>query len=83
LQRIIVLREFGIRSKTDLLPQSRLDRRDWKKSSFTICVRVLGGAALVVPGCCAGVVALELWHRDLHDLEVGYVGFIINACAGA
>jgi hypothetical protein len=23
------------------------------------------------------------WRRVLHDLEVGYVGFIINACAGA
>jgi hypothetical protein len=28
-----------------------------------------------------GVVALI--HRVLHDLEVGYVGFIINGCAGA
>jgi hypothetical protein len=37
----------------------------------------------MAPGCCAGVVALELWHRDLYDLEVGYAGFIINACAGA
>jgi hypothetical protein len=27
--------------------------------------------------------AVELWRRDLHDLEVGYVGFIINACVGA
>ena len=31
---------------------------------------------------------LHLWHlasscEDLHDLEVGYVGFISNACAGA
>jgi hypothetical protein len=30
---------------------------------------------------CAGVVALVSWRRDLHDLEVSYVGFIINACA--
>jgi hypothetical protein len=30
----------------------------------------------------AGVVALESWHQDLHDLEVGYVAFIINAYAG-
>jgi hypothetical protein len=28
-----------------------------------------------------GVVALL--RQDLHDLEVGYVVFIINACAGA
>jgi hypothetical protein len=28
-------------------------------------------------------VAPESLHQDLHDLEVGYVGFIINACAGA
>jgi hypothetical protein len=32
---------------------------------------------------CTGVVALVSWHRDLHDLEVGYVVFIVNACAGA
>jgi hypothetical protein len=29
---------------------------------------------------CHGVVAL--WRQVIHDLEVGYVGFIINACAG-
>jgi hypothetical protein len=23
------------------------------------------------------------WHQDLHDLEVGYVVFLVNACAGA
>jgi hypothetical protein len=79
----VVLREFWIRSKTDLLLQSRLDQRDRKKSSFTICVRVLGGAVLVAPGRCAGVVALESWRQDFHDFEVGYGGFIINACAGA
>jgi hypothetical protein len=27
--------------------------------------------------------AVALIHRVLHDLEVSYVGFIINACAGA
>jgi hypothetical protein len=27
--------------------------------------------------------AVALIRRVLHDLEVGYVGFIINACAGA
>jgi hypothetical protein len=47
---VVVLRELRIQSKTDLLPQSRLDRRDRKNSSFTVCVRVLGGAALVVSG---------------------------------
>jgi hypothetical protein len=26
--------------------------------------------------------AVTLLHQDLHDLEVGYVIFIINACAG-
>jgi hypothetical protein len=38
--------------------------------------------------CHTGIMAL--WHRgaiallrqDLHDLEVGYVVFIVNACAG-
>jgi hypothetical protein len=78
-----VLREFRIQSKTDLLPQSRLDRRDQKKSSFTVCVRVLGGAALVAPGRCTGIVAPMSWRQDLHDLEVGYVDFIIKTRAGA
>jgi hypothetical protein len=32
---------------------------------------------------CTGVAEMESWRQDLHDLEVGYVGFIINACAGA
>jgi hypothetical protein len=68
--------------QTNLLPQSQLDQRDRKKSSFTVCVRVLGGAALVAPGCCARIVAPVSWCRDLHDLQVGYADFIINACAG-
>jgi hypothetical protein len=37
-------------------------------------VRVHGGAARVTP------VSLL---QDLHDLEVSYVVFIVNACAGA
>jgi hypothetical protein len=37
-------------------------------------MRVRGGAARAVP---------ESLLQDLHDLEVGYVVFIINACAGA
>jgi hypothetical protein len=37
----------------------------------------------VAPGCSIDLIALVSWRRDLHDLEVGYVGFIINACAGA
>jgi hypothetical protein len=37
-------------------------------------VRVHGGAAHVVP---------ESLLQDLHDLEVGYVVFIVNAFAGA
>jgi hypothetical protein len=36
-------------------------------------VRVRGGAARAV---------LESLLQDLHDLEVGYVVFIVNACAG-
>jgi hypothetical protein len=32
---------------------------------------------------CTGVVALTSWHKDLHDLEVDYAVFIINACAEA
>jgi hypothetical protein len=39
-----------------------------------IRVRVHGGAARAVP---------ESLLQDLHDLEVGYVIFIVNACAGA
>jgi hypothetical protein len=42
-------------------------------------VRVLKGVVL----CGTKVVAPESLQQDLHDLEVGYVGFIINACAGA
>jgi hypothetical protein len=37
-------------------------------------VRLRGGAARVV---------LESLIQDLHDLEVGYVIFIVNTCAGA
>jgi hypothetical protein len=29
------------------------------------------------------VIVPELSHQDPRDPEVGYVGFIINACAGA
>jgi hypothetical protein len=29
------------------------------------------------------LVAPESLRQVLHDLEVGYVGYIINACAGA
>jgi hypothetical protein len=39
-----------------------------------IRVRVRGGAARAVP---------ESLLQDLHDLEVGYVVFIINACAAS
>jgi hypothetical protein len=41
---------------------------------IAVRVRVRGGAARVVP---------KSLLQDLHDLEVGYVVFIINACAGA
>jgi hypothetical protein len=41
---------------------------------IVVRVRVRGGAARVAP---------ESLLQDLHDLEVGYVVFIINACAGA
>jgi hypothetical protein len=37
-------------------------------------VRVREGAARVVP---------ESLLQDLHELEVGYIVFIVNACAGA
>jgi hypothetical protein len=37
-------------------------------------LRVRGGSAGAVP---------ESLLQDLHDLEVGYVVFIVNACAGA
>jgi hypothetical protein len=39
-----------------------------------VCVRVRGGAA--------GAVSESLL-QELHDLEVGYVVFIVNTCAGA
>jgi hypothetical protein len=37
----------------------------------SVHVRVRGGAARAVP---------ELLLQDLHDLEVGYIVFIVNAC---
>jgi hypothetical protein len=43
----------------------------------------LRGVELVALSRYVGVVALVSLHQVLHDLEVGYVGFIINACAGA
>jgi hypothetical protein len=55
----IMMREFWIWSKTDLLPQSRVDKRDWKKSSFIVCLRVLGGAALVALGHYTGILSLR------------------------
>jgi hypothetical protein len=79
----VMLGEFRIQSKTDLLPQSRLDWRGRKKSSFAVCVRVLEGVALVASGHCVGIVAPVLWLQDLHDLEVDYIDFIINTCPGA
>jgi hypothetical protein len=39
-----------------------------------VCVRVRGGAARAVP---------ESLLQDLHDLEVSYVVFIVNACVRA
>jgi hypothetical protein len=41
---------------------------------IVVRVRVHGGAARVAP---------ESLLQDLHDLEVDYIVFIINACAGA
>jgi hypothetical protein len=41
---------------------------------IVVHVRVRRGAARVAP---------ESLLQDLHNLEVGYVVFIINACAGA
>jgi hypothetical protein len=38
---------------------------------------------LVALSHCTGVVTLESLRMDQHYLEVGYIGFIINACAGA
>jgi hypothetical protein len=41
---------------------------------ITVCVRVRGGATRVAP---------ESLLQYLHDLEVGYIVFIVNACAVA
>jgi hypothetical protein len=41
---------------------------------ITVRVQLHGGAACVAP---------ESLLQDLHDLEVGYIVFIVNACAGA
>jgi hypothetical protein len=37
----------------------------------------------VALGCCADTVTLVSLRRDLYDLEVSYIGFIINTYAGA
>jgi hypothetical protein len=66
---------------TELEPGRRL---------YAVRVRVLRGTACAALCRCTGVVTLAswrrgaaaLWRRVLHDFEVGYVGFIINACAG-
>jgi hypothetical protein len=41
---------------------------------IAVRVRVRGGAAHAVP---------ESLLQDFHDLKVGYIIFIVNACAGA
>jgi hypothetical protein len=37
----------------------------------------------VASGRCVDIVAPVSWLQDLHDLEVGYIDFVINACLGA
>jgi hypothetical protein len=47
---------------------------------------VSGVIVVDIPLCVCGGAAcavLELLLQDIHDLEVGYVVFIVNACAGA
>jgi hypothetical protein len=69
--------------QTDLLPQSRLDQRSEGHHRSPYVYEYYEVLSLVALSHCPGVVALMSWLRDLHDLEVGYVGFIINACARA
>jgi hypothetical protein len=69
--------------QTDLLPQSRLDQRSRGHHHSPYVYEYYEVLPLVALSCCAGVVALESWRQDLHDLEVSYVNFIINACAEA
>jgi hypothetical protein len=72
------LRVCGDLIQTNLLPQSRMDQPE-----VIIVHRI----------CMKPWKVLTLWHQVvapvlsqhqvLHDLEVGFVGFIINACARA
>jgi hypothetical protein len=74
-----VLQEFWIGSK--LIYFRNLG---WiRDPEGVIMHRVLCGVARATLSHCAGVVALVSCRRDLHNLEVGFVVFIINACAGA
>jgi hypothetical protein len=73
---------FFFRCSAGLEPGRRL---------YAVRVRVLRGTTHAALCRCAGVVTLAswrrgaaaLWRRVLHNLEVGYVSFIINACVGA
>jgi hypothetical protein len=65
-----ILRSNPNRSNSTISAGSEI----WESSSPIVCVRVLGGATFATP---------ESLHQDPHDLEVGYVGFMSNACAGA
>jgi hypothetical protein len=75
------------RIQTDLLPQSRLDPDPDLEGvimhrTCTSTTRCCTRGTMSLRRCCrTGVVAP--WRQDLHDLEVGYVVFIVNACAGA
>jgi hypothetical protein len=71
--------------QTDLLPQSRMD-----PDLEGVIVRRLCASTTRYCTCdtmslrrCYRTGAVALLCRDLHDLEVGYVVFIVNACAGA
>jgi hypothetical protein len=64
--------------QTDLLPQSQLGRRPKEVIIHRMCMSTW--KVLLLHWVIAPVLSQ---HQVLHDLEVGYVGFIINACAGA
>jgi hypothetical protein len=64
--------------QTDLLLQSCLDQRSGGHHRSPYVYKY----SEVLP-LRHRVIAPELSHHDLYDLEVGYIGVIINACAGA
>jgi hypothetical protein len=75
---VVVLHEFRIRSK-----QIYFRNLSWIRILGVIVDHCMRTNTMRRETCDAKVIVPESVRQDLYDLEVGYVGFIINACAGA